>query len=339
MKVTHMQKSNWTKKLTVLLAAVCVALVGLSTFTPAGAQEWLLQVEGVPISRAVYSYFLSEALRDAPLKENGQPSDMAALRKDVAARCVAYIAINSELRAMEVPVDQLLKAEVADRTASYWRVLGQYYSSVGVDKPTLNSILMWQAARDQLFRALYDAKGTRPTPEEELTAYFYGNYVAYEGVRVFRTAMQEDGTPRDMTEAEAAALKATLAEFVIAANEADDFYSVAQEERFAAALSYGMPSITVVEKGKGDLSVEDFEKIRSLPHDKISLLELQGFLLVSKGVDMRGSEEEYFRGYRDTCLRALKGAAYEEDLKVLCAQFRADENRAAVNKFYEEWVW
>ena len=52
-------RTNWTKKATILLAAICVALVGLSAFTPPGAQDWLLQVDGVPLSRAVYSYFLS----------------------------------------------------------------------------------------------------------------------------------------------------------------------------------------------------------------------------------------------------------------------------------------
>jgi len=339
-----MKHPSWTKKLTVLLAAICVALVGLSSFTPAGAQEWLLQVEGVPISRAVYGYFLSEALRDTELKENDRPKDMAALRKDVAARCVGYIAVNSELRAMEIPVDQMLKAQVADRTAFYWRVFGRYYSSIGVDKQTLNSIQMGQAARDQLFRAIYDTGGTHPTSEEALQAYFYGSFVAYDGVRVFRTALQEDGSERDMTPEEIAALKATLAEFVEAANEAGDFYSVAQEERFAEALSYMTPSITEAERAGGasigggeELSAEDFEKVRALPRDKISLLDLQDFLLVATGVEMRGSEEEYYLRYRAACLWALQGEAYAEALQELCAQFRADENVAALGRFYKEW--
>jgi len=338
-----MKRTNWTKKLTVLLAAVCVALVALSSFTPAGAQEWLLQVEGVPVSRAAYSYFLTEALRDArhsgQLKANGRPADMAALRRDVAARCVEYIAVNSELRAMEVPVDQMLKAQAADRTAFYWQMFGRYYRATGVDKQTLNAVLMGQAARDQLFRALYDAGGTRPTSEEALQAYFYGNFVAYEGVRVFRTALQEDGSERDMTPGEAAALKATLTDFVQAANEAGDFYGVAQEERFANALSYGMPATTVMDKNAGEASAEDFEKVRALPRDRISLLDLEGFLLVATGVDMREGEDEYYLGYRAHCLWALQGGAYAEALKELCAQFHADENVAAVDKFYKEWKW
>ena len=339
-----MNRTNWTKKLTVLLAAICVALVGLSSFTPAGAREWLLQVEGVPVSRAVYGYFLSEALRDTELNENGRPKDMAALRKDVAARCVEYIAVNSELRAMEIPVDQMLKAQAAERTAFYWRVFGRYYSSIGVDKQTINAIQMWQAARDQLFRAIYDTGGTHPTSEEALQAYFYGSFVAYDGVRVFRTALQEDGSERDMTPEEAAALKATLADFVEAANEVGEFYSVAQEERFADALSYGMPSVTVAERADGDaigggegLNAEDFEKVRALPRDKITLLDLQDFLLVATGVEMRESEDEYYRGYRAACLWALQGEAYAEAIKALCARFRADENVAALDKFYKEW--
>ena len=334
-----MQKTNWTKKATVLLAAICVALVAVSAFTPAGAQDWLLQVEGVPVSRAAYGYFLSEALMDAQLGANGRPADMAALRRDVAARCVEYIAVNSELRAMEIPVDQMLKAQVSERTAFYWQVFGRYYSSIGVDKQTLNAIQMGQSARDQLFRAIYDTGGTRPTSEEALQAYFYGNFVAYDGVRVLRTALLEDGTERDMMPEEAAELKATLAEFVAAANEAGEFYTVAQEERFAEALSYGMPSTTIVEKNAGEVSGGDFEKLRGLPRDKISLLDLDGFLLVATGVDMRESEDEYYRGYRASCLWALKGEEYTATLKELCAKFRADENAAAIDRFYREWKW
>jgi len=334
-----MKRISWTKKATILLAAICVALAALSGFTPPGAQEWLLQVEGVPVSRAVYSYFLSQALRDAELGPGGRPKDLLALRRDIKARCVEYIAVNSELRAMEIPVDQVLKSETAERTAFYWRVFGQYYESIGVDKQTLNSILTGEAARDQLFRAIYDINGTRPTSEEELRAYFYGNFVAYDGVRVFRTAPLEDGTERNLEPGEAAELKAVLAEFVEAANEAGDFFSAAQEERFAEALSYAMPSVTVAEKHGGELSAEDFEKVRALPRDKIKLLELDGCFLVATGVDMREAEEEYYLGYRADCLWALQGEAFARDLTELCKTFRADENAAAVEKLYREWKW
>jgi len=338
-----MKNFGWTKKLTLLLAAVCVALVSLSTFTPAGAQEWLLQVEGVPVSRAAYSFFLTEALRDArhsgQLKDDGRPKDMAALREDVAARCVEYIAVTSELRAMEVPIDQALKAQAADRTAFYWQMFGQYYRAIGVDKQTLNAVLLGQSARDQLFRALYDTGGARPTSEETLQAYFYGNFVAYEGVRVFRTALWEDGSERDMTPDEKADLKADLADLVEAANEAEDFYGVAQEERFAKALSYMAPTPAVMDKSAGEVSEEDFEKIRALPRDRYYLLDLEGFLLVATGIDMRESEDEYYLGYRSQCLWTLQGEAYAEALEELCAQYHADENVGAVDRLYREWAW
>ena len=328
-------RTNWTKKATILLAAICVALAALSGFTPSGAQDWLLQVEGVPVPRAVYSYFLSEAL----LEVKGKP-DIAALRKDVAARCVEYIAISSELRAMEIPVDQVLKSQVADQTAFYWRVLGSYYRSIGVDKPTLNAVLTGRAARDQLFRAIYDVGGTKPTPEESIEAYFYGNYLAYEGIRVFRTVLPEDGSEeRDMDTAEAAALRQILADFVENANDDADFYGAAQDDQFAQALSYGVPAVTMVRKGTVDVSDEDFDQLRRLAPEKIMLLNLPGFFLVARGVDMRASPEEFYLGRRADCLWKLKGAAYEAALKELCKGFRADENAAEVERVYREWKW
>ena len=336
-------KTNWTKKATILLAAICVALAGLSSFTPSGAQEWLLQVEGVPVSRAVYSYFLSEALRDAgedgQLQADGRPVDMDALRRDVKARCVEYIAVTAELRAMEIPVDQMLKAEVAEQTASLWRLFSRYYSSIGVDKQTLGAALTGRAARDQLFRALYDEGGKTPTSEESIEAYFYGNYLAYEGVRVFRTVMTEDGELRDMDIPEAAALRQVLAEFAETANDAGDFYSAAKDEEFALALGYLPPTVSMVRKGTADVSDDDFEQLRKLGPDKIVLLNLPGFFLVARGVDMRASPEEFYFGRRADCLWKLKGAAYEATLKALCKGFRADENVEAVERVYREWTW
>ena len=336
-------KTNWTKKATILLAAICVALAALSSFTPSGAQAWLLQVEGVPVSRAVYSYFLSEALRDAredgQLKADGRPKDMAALRRDVKARCVEYIAVNSELRKMEIPVDQMLKSEVAEQTASLWRLFSGYYRSIGVDKQTLNAALTGRAARDQLFRALYDEGGKTPTPEESIEAYFYGNYLAYEGVRVLRTVMSEDGELRDMDIPEAAALRQVLADFTEAANDAGDFYSAAKDEEFALALGYLPPSVTMVRKGTVDVSDADFEQLRGLRPDRITLLNLPGFFLVARGVNMRESPEEFYMGRRADCLWKLKGAAYEAALKEICKGFRADENAAEVERVYREWVW
>ncbi|MCL1953094.1 MAG: hypothetical protein FWF60_09745 [Oscillospiraceae bacterium] len=328
-------RTNWTKKATILLAAICVALAGLSGFAPPAERDWLLQVEGAPISRAVYSYFLSEALKGT----QGKPKDLAALRRDVAARCVEYIAVNSELRAMEVPVDQVLKDQVAQQTAFAWRVLGRYYSSIGVDKRTLNAGLAGRAAKDQLFRALYDTGGKRAVPEASIEAYFYGNFVACEGIRVLRTVMREDGEDRLMDTDEAAALRQTLAEFVEAANEAGDFYGVAREERFAKALSYAPISVVTVQKGDADYSDADFEQLRKLSPEKITLLNLPGFFLVARGVDMRESPEEYYLDYRADCLWKLKGADYEAALKELCGKYRADENAAEMERFYQEWKW
>ena len=334
-----MKRTNWTKRATVALAAVCVALAGMSAFAPAKAQDWLLQVEGVPISREVYSYFLSEALGETQRKPDGRPADMAALRRDVAARCTRFVAVNSELRAMQVPVDQVLKAQVAERMMFRWYLFGNYYQSIGVSKQTLNDIITGEAARDQLFRALYDLDGTQPTTREALEANFYGNYVAYQGVRVFRTVLQEDGPEREMTPEESAALRHTLELFVDAVNNAGDFYGVAQEERFAEALGYAMPSITVVRKGAGDMADADVELIRRLGTEQFELLEMPGLFLIAKGVNMRDAPEEYYQGYRADCLWALKGAEYEAALTALCEKFRADENVSEVEKLYKGWNW
>ena len=336
-------RTNWTKKATILLAAICVALAAMTAFTPSGAQEWLLQVEGTPVSRAVYSYFLSQAVRDAQqagqMKADGSPKDLSALRKDVAARCVEYIAIGNQLRDMEVPVDRVLKSQVAEQTAFFWRVFGRYYKSIGVSKQTLNAALTGEAAKDQLFRAMYDAGGTKGTTEASIQAYFYGNFLAYEGIRVFRWVMEEDGEDRKMEDDEVLALHQTLLDFAQAVNDTDDFYGVAQEETFARALSGGMPTMTWVRTDASEFSEDELKQLQNLKNDKVVLLSLTRFFLVAKGVNMRDSKEEHYFRYRADCLWKLKGAQFEAELKKLCGGYRADENTGAMERFYRAWKW
>jgi len=241
---------------------------------------------------------------------------------------------------MEVPLDPVLKSDVSERVGFYWRIFGGYYRSIGVDKQTLCAALTGQAAKDQLFRALYDTGGKWATSEEALESYFYARYAAYEGVRVYRTVLLEDGTDRAMDMAEDALLCEKLDAFISAANAAKDFYGVAQEERFAEALSYGTPSITTLRMGTEGVSDEDFKKLLELPNkDGIVRLTMPRYYLVAQGVNMRESPEEYYLVNRADCLRTLKGGEYAKALEELCAHFRADENVAAMDKFYREWKW
>lgn len=335
-----MKRTNWSKQVTVLLAVICVGLVALSGFYSAQGQDWLLQVEGVNVGRDIYAYFLSEALIDAPKDENGVPKDLQALREDAAARCTAYVAVNSELHNMRKSLDQQLKARVADRTGYLWRVFHSYYSSIGVTKETIYAVQYAAAAKERLFQALYDVGGTRETPEESIQSYFYGNFVAYDGLRVFFTVTEEDGSERGMTQTEQTKLKTTMENLVAAANEKDarSFLELAQDEPYAAALSYALPSVNVVRKDV-DLDAADFEKIRGLDPAKLSLIEMPDYLLVARGANMRLDEEEFYFRYRDDCLKALKAEDFEAALEELYAAFRTDENVQAVEEMLLDFRW
>jgi hypothetical protein len=339
-----MKQTNWTKKATILLAAVCVALAVLCGIAKPLDEQWLVQVEGVPVQRGLYSYFLSQALESAPRNNQGLPKDMTALRADVLQRCKAYVAVNSELRNMGRVLSQSSKMLTAERTAGLWRVFGNYYTSIGVDKPTLGKAVRGQAAREQLFRALYDTGGTMSVPEESIQSYFYGNFVAYDGIRVFLTVTQEDGQERDMTAAEKDALRATLKTFVEKANAAAtqeegtfDFLGMAQEEPYAAAFGYALPSVTVVRKDAGDMPEVVFESVRGMDPNKLTLVEVPKFFLVARGVNMRESPEEFYNGYRSKCLQALKGEAFETQAAKLTEAFQADENTEAIEKLMAGW--
>ena len=336
-----MNRFNWTKKVTVLLAAICVTLVGIGAYTNTLAQDWLLQVEGVPISRELYSFFVTEALIEAERDAYGVPTDMQALREDVNARAAAFVAVNSELYRMRITLDQLTKARVAERTSYLWRVFGNYYEAMGICKETVGIAQRGLAARDQLFRALYDTGGVREVEEERIQSFFYGNYVAFMGVRLFFTVTEEDGSERGMTGTERNDLLASMRQLATAANqeEGEDFFTLAQQDNFATAMSYATPMVSVVQRIV-DLPADDFEAVRGLDPEQVSVLEFEDGLIIARGVNMRESPEEYFDVFRASCLRALMSDEFEQTLEEeLFVQFQADENTAAVDALLNGWDW
>jgi len=335
-----MKRSNLAKQATILLAAVCVTLVGIRAYSASLAQDWLLQVEGVAISRELYSFFLSEALVEAERDESGVPIDMEALREETKARAAALVAINSELYNRRVTLDQLMKARVAERTSALWRVYGNYYTAIGVSKETIALVQGGLAGRDQLFRALYDTGGSRETSEERIQAFFYGNYAAFQGMQLFFTAAEPDGTERMMTNTERLALLEAARDLASEVNreEGPDFFEASQQDRFAEAMSYATPAMHMVMRVV-DMPADRFEQVAGLSPERVSVLEFDDGLIIARGVDMRESPEEFYLVHRAECLRILESEAFEQALEELFAAFRADENVTAVDALLDGWDW
>ena len=350
-------KLSWAQRVTVLLAAICVTLVAVTAHSTAGRQDWLLQVEGVPISREMYSFFLAQALVDAERDDNGVPLDMRALRDDVMARAAAFVAVNSELHNMGITVNAITTEQGVRRATALWRVYGNYYTAMGVSLEALAMAEINLAARDQLFRALYDTGGMRAVEEESIESYFYGNFVAFDGMRLFFTVMEEDGTERRMSQTERGVLLDTMRAMLVEINREDapSIYDIVQEEQFADALNDATPAVFMIQRDV-DLPAAEFEQVRALSPDRFAVLELEDGLIVARGVNMRvrreytydeesGEEsyeyvsrkEEFFYFYRAYSLRSMMNNAFEADLVELFAAFRADENVAAVESLLEDW--
>ena len=340
-----MKRNNWTKQMTILLSAVCLLLLSLGGGQT--ARQWndcLLQVEGVPVSREIYSYFVSEALSDgtAALDEDGRPEDMRALRDDVKRRCTEFVAVNSELRRHGHSISPQRKAEVAERSAFVWRAFGTYYTSIGVDKPTINAIWRGRAEREQLFFAIYDdEQSPRRVPEEAAQGYFYANFVALQGLRVFPTVALDDGTARDMTISERTALRQQLDNFLQEANlEGKVFALVASEDPYAAALDYMTPTEMVLQKGAGDVPDETFDQLRKWKPGEVSLLFAEdSYYMIGSAIDMGKEPAQYYEMYRGECLKKLRGVEYEALLRELFSRFQADENVAEVDRLLGNWPY
>ncbi|MDR2647325.1 MAG: hypothetical protein LBB67_04275 [Oscillospiraceae bacterium] len=297
-----------------------------------------LQVEGVPISKDLYRYFLTEALRTNTVKNTqGRPKNEKALRAAINARAVRYVAVSSELFNMGKYLQQRYKQEVAERSAYLWRIFGGYYTKIGVSKQTLTAALTAERAETQLFLQLFDTGGAREVPEAQISAYFYGNTVAYNGIRVFFSKTLDDGSEEPLSASEKEDLRKVLNEIAGKVNDGADFFTTAQE--YGEELRYASPFNAVVKKGSADYSDKAFEQIRALDPQKVSVLEFDGFFLLASGLNMRTAESEYYLVYRESCLHELKDAEFETIMDKLCQSYHPAENVKAAEAIWDGWAW
>ncbi|MCL2445731.1 MAG: hypothetical protein FWD06_03060 [Oscillospiraceae bacterium] len=334
-----MRRNNWTKYAQVLLAAISILLVALAANAHTLAQqEWMLQIEGIPISRQLYSYFVAQALAEVERDANGVPLDMEELRTRAAAQAIAFVALNSEMHNQGISLEPYMRAMIAQRTALLWRTFGNYYTRLGIDKETVAQVQNSIAAQDRLFRALYDTNGLREVPEESLESFFYGNFAAIDGLRLPLRVIEDDGSERAMTQTERGILVDTMRAMAVEANRegGPPLFILAQEELFATTMGYAMP-IGMVLRRDLDLTSADFDRVMVLNTEQVTVLELDNEVIVAHGVDMRASKEEFYYMYRAYCLRTMMLPAFEADLQLLFAQFTADENVAAIESLLNGW--
>jgi len=341
-----MKRKNWIKQITIGLAVTGVGLAVLVGVLTARAEKnsFLLKVGKTQISREIYSYFVSEAISDGsvPLNKRGEPKDMKQLREEVKRRCIEFVAVQSELSSHKRSISQQLKLEAAERSAFEWRAFGAYYTSTGVDKPTVTGIWLGRSAHEQLFRSLYDdAASSRNVPEEAVQSYFYGNYAAVEALKIYPTVAQDDGTERPMYIDERTTLRAQLDSLVQASNqEGAVFALVAADENYAVPLNYATPAEMLLQKTDKDLPVEAFDLLKEWKPDTVSLLLVDNsYYLVGRGINMRETPEVYYAVHRNECLKSLRGVEYESLLKELFNRSKASENTKEVERLLKNWPW
>jgi hypothetical protein len=316
-----------------------MALAILSDVWSRPRDQWILQIEGMAISREMYSYYLTQTLmesRFAALADRKPTETQWADIKTMTGQSIREaIAVQNELAVRNYKLDTAYKYDVSTQAAHLWRFYGNYYKSLGITKPTVTQAETAKAAKKMLFDALYTKAGKRVVPDAAIQAYFYGNYTAYVGVRVYTTAANAAGVSADLTPQQISVLKTQLSALVESINGGKDFFTAAQEN--TTLLQSSSPSDTVVKKDNPGDPPQFFEKIFNAPKGKVTLLEFPDFFLLARPINMRESPEEYYNGYREICLHEMKDAEFNALVDAMTATFRADENKEALNQLYADW--
>lgn len=273
-----------------------------------------ISVNGVKISSGVYEYFKDEAASAQP------EGDDAEIEAAADAKLSQYVAINSEFYARGLTLSASEKADLSAKVNALWHLFGAYYTEIGVSKQELYKVQENAYYKDCLM-ADYYAAGENAVSEEALKQYFAANYIAFTSVTDYLTAADENGNPVPLTAQERTAI---LDRFTAYASEINDDSSIEEVGNKLDGAAVATETV-VVEKGDARYPEGFFEKVASSKVNEATAFLLGDYAFIVRREDVTDAEKNLFAAYKTACLKAYKGAEFEELVANRAAEYTVEK--------------
>lgn len=273
-----------------------------------------ISVNGVKVSEGVYNFFKDEA---ASVYPEGSEAEIEAAAD---AKLSRYVAINSQFYARGLTLSAGEKADLSSKTNALWHLFGTYYTEIGVSKQELYKIQESAYYKDRLMEEYYTA-GENAVSEEALKQYFAANYIAFTSVTGYLTAADENGNPVPLTAQERTAM---LDRFTAYASEINDDSSIEEVGNKVDGAAVAAETV-VVEKGSTRYPEGFFEKVASAKVNEAEAFMLGDYVFIVKREDAADPEKNLFASYKTACLKAYKGAEFEEVVANWAAEYTVEK--------------
>lgn len=295
------------------IAAALAVIIMLSLCSCSAKKETALVISGAEISNEVFIYFLDKVIQrpeDYNLTDKASKDD---IKQAAVNECKEYVAANTEFRNIGLSLSAADKVTISDNVNNFWVRFQNHYNEIGISKQTLTKIFTAQAYEDAIFTATYDRGISNKAAEEELTDYFYSNYVCFRTVCAYFTSA--DGTT-EMSQLEKNELIATFEKL-----KADAGEDVQKFSDTVTAAGYTLSDSILLKKGSNGYPEGFYEKVYDQKDGTVEIIIESDCVFAVWKENLKEKGESVYAGYRSSCISDLYSAQ---------AQAKTDEQISAM---------
>jgi len=295
------------------ISAALAVIIMLSLCACTAKKQTALVISGTEINTEIFTYFLDKVINrptDYGLTEKPSKKE---IKQAAITECKEYLAANTEFRNIGLSLSAADKLAISDNVNSFWIRFKNHYDKIGVSKQTLTKILTAQAYKDAIFTANYDRGVGNKAAEEELTEFFYSNYVCFRTVCAYYTS-PDGSTP--LTQLEKTELLDKFRQIKEdSGTDLDKFSDV------VAAAGYTLSDSIVLKKGSDGYPEGFFEKVYAFEDGKVEIIAEDDCVFAVYKENLKEKGESVYATYRSSCI---------SDLYSDLAQQKTDEQIAAM---------
>lgn len=320
------------KKITAFLLVICLAVLPCACMKN---RDTALEIAGAKISKEIYAAIMDAVVLNPEQFGLSIIPDAKAVKAKTQALCKEYVAVNTIIDDLGIPIGDNEKAAVATTVINLWHLFSTHYESIGITKQALTKIETSKAAKDTLLLYYYGEQGANAVSEDEIKSYFGENYVSFRSINGYLTKTDESGNTESLTAVETQVLNNRLQTLAGRIADGEDFEDAS--ERFAKEQGIPTGSTEFKLLGKDDQSYPKgfFEQVALLAPGEPGVIALDNYIFLVVNREVLLGEEDYFNS-RKGCLKALRGTELDQMIADTAGNYRVVSNERIIDQIYEK---
>lgn len=310
------------------LTLIFSVLFGCTVF---GSKATGVAINGTNIDNEVFIYYLNEVI-----SESDETISEDEIKVQAAEKCAKYVAVNSEFAKRDLSLSIAQKTELKNDIHVLWPLYQNYYEKIGVSKETYVKIKQSEAFKEALRTAIFDVGGEREVSKELIQEYFEENYIAFQAINGYFTAIDENGATIRLSENQISEL---IEKFKETAKNINDGASIADEKILLSAdRPEAEQAITTVFIRKDNTNYPEgfFEQVIEREYGKAFTLVFEDYIYIIIREDVMSEEYSYFQEYRNTCFKTLTESDLEDEIYLWASKFSSILDDSVADEIYKK---